>query len=179
MEIRRALTAGAIGFALLVGGVGCGKVAEKASQKAAEKVIERSSDCEDVELDGSGRVAAECDEGTFEFDGGGGAELPGDWPQELGLPEGARILMSSTSSGTMSVTAGVDGDVDEVAATLTSQLEEAGFTVEDETSTDLGEIRTATVRATGDRYEATVMVGDMAGGDHGDLTLTYSLTPVE
>ena len=52
MDIRRTMAAGGLALALLVGGAGC--------SKAAEKAVEKATGCEDVDASGD-EVGAECD----------------------------------------------------------------------------------------------------------------------
>lgn len=179
MEIRRTLAAGAIGLAFVAGGVGCGKAADKVAERSVEEALERSGDCENVDIDADGGVSGECGGESIDVDASGDAELPDGWPEGLAPPEGANIVFSSETGGSLSVVAGIDGEVGAVADGITAQLEEAGYTIEDESSADSGGIQSATIRATGDEYEALIAVTDAtnAANERGNITVNYTLTP--
>lgn len=177
MEIRRVMAAGAVGVALVASGVGCGAITDKATEKATEKVIEESSNCEDVDIDTGGGFSGNCDGESIDVDVDGDAELPEGWPAELAPPEGAKIVFATNTSGTLSVTAGLDGEVDAVTDGIATQLEEAGYTVDDQSSADNGGVATASIRATSDAYQALVAVTEVENGLDGNLTISYTLTP--
>lgn len=171
MEIGRTVVAGAMGLALLVG-TGCGAIAEKATEKA----IEQSSGCTDVDIDADGGVSADCEEGQFDIGVGGGAALPSDWPAELAPPSDATIATAFSDGREMHVSAGLDGDLDAVAGGIKAQLEAAGYTIENEATSDVGGQRSATLSAEGPDFRATVVVSDVANATEGNLTIVYSLS---
>ncbi|HEX7135669.1 MAG TPA: hypothetical protein VF228_24035, partial [Iamia sp.] len=73
MEITRTLVAGAMGLALVVGGVGCGQAAEKVADEAvedaiedAEQAAEENGACEDLDISSDGDVSGSCGGTDFE-----------------------------------------------------------------------------------------------------------------
>lgn len=174
MEIRRVVAAGAVGLALVASGVGCGKVADK----VAEEAVERNSNCTDVDIDsGNGGFSGTCDGQELDANASGEAELPDSWPADLALPEGAKIVLATDQGGQITVTAGLDGELAAVTDGIESQLEAAGYTIEDSTSADNGGTASASIRATGPDHEALVAVTDTANAVDGNLTIVYTLTP--
>jgi len=173
MEIRRAMAAGAVGLALVASGVGCSKVADT----VAEEAVERNSTCKDVDIDSGGSgLSGNCDDQEFDLNAGGEAELPDAWPADLALPEGAKIVLATDQAGQITVTAGLDGELGAVTDGIVAQLEGAGYTIEDETTTDNGGSASASVRATGPDHQALVAVTDTANAVDGNLTIIYTLS---
>lgn len=180
MRTTQAMTAGAVALALVVGGAGCGAVAEKATEKAVEKAsgceeIDASGDqvgaeCDGVSanLDSEGNVAVTDEEGnSLDASADGTAALPEGWPEDLAPPEEARITSATVSDGDLGVTAALDGDVDEVFAGVKGRLEQAGYTIESDTVTDAGEGTVGSVTASGPDFDATISVTS----NHGDTSL--------
>lgn len=180
MRIKRTTTAGAVALALLLAG-GCGAVAEKATEKAAEKAIEADGNCENVDLDldsGGGGVSADCGGESIDIDAGGGASLPDGFPADLAPPAEANIIFATSSGDGFTVTAGLDGDIDAVFEGIKTQLTDAGYTIDNEASTDAGGTQTRNVLATGSEYSANVTVTDTANAAEGNLSVSYILATV-
>lgn len=181
MEIRRTIAAGTLALAFVSSGIGCGaaadKVAEKATERAVEEAIEGSGDCENVDIDQDGGVSAECNGQDIDVDAGGDAELPESWPGELAPPDEAKLVFASESNGTLTATAGLDGELAAVTDGITGQLEAAGYTIDDETTADAGGFASSSIRATGDAYQAFVAVTEVENAVEGNLTISYTLTP--
>ena len=77
--------------ALLVGSAGCGKIADKASEQIAERIIEKQTGGKvDIQKDGE-KIKIETDEGTIT----GGASIPDGWPSDIPLPKDLRVIGGS------------------------------------------------------------------------------------
>jgi len=173
MRIRRGVVASGLAMALLVGGAGCGKVAEK----AAEKAIEHSGECDDVDIKDGG-VSGTCGDETFDADLDG-ASLPADWPAELALPAGAKIILSNSSDTPPSanVTAGLDGEINAVYDGIKTQLTEAGYTIDSDSLAQSGSGLAGSLAATGPVHEVHVVVTESPNAIEGNLSLVYTVTP--
>ena len=190
MRTKRAMAAGAVALALVVGGAGCGAIAEKATEKAVEK----ATGCEDIDASGE-QVGAECDgvSANVDADGNvavtdedgnsidasadGSAALPEGWPAELAPPADARITSATVSGDDLGLTAALDGDVAEVFSAIKGQLEQAGYTIESDTVADAAEGTVASATASGPDLDATVSVTSNVGDTSlGSVLVVYNLT---
>jgi hypothetical protein len=141
MQKRRALAGAGVAVALVLAG-GCGKAAEKITEKAIE-----SETGGNVDLDADGGMSFESGDGSFEIDADGNtvirdaegnvitadaegnmtmdgedgettyatgenAEVPDGWPAFLALPDGASIMTSQTGTADDVVTGSVMAEVD-------------------------------------------------------------------
>lgn len=186
MGMKRTVMAGGLALALVVSGSACGKV--------AEKVAEKATGCEDIDAAGE-EIGAECDGVSSKVDSDGNAsvtdedgnsfdvsadgtgELPEGWPANLAPPEGTRIISSTVSSGNLSLTAGIDGDVTAVYEGIKSQLEGAGYTIEADTVTSAGTGDVASVTASGPDVDASVSVSEnQAQAEYGTVLVNWVLT---
>lgn len=92
---------------LLVVATGCGKVAEKATEKVAEQAI---GDGADVDLDSDGNVVVKSEDGNFEMSGEDGSfkmenedgsfsseagKVPESWPDDVPLPSQFEVQAGS------------------------------------------------------------------------------------
>jgi len=195
MEITRTLVAGAMGLALVVGGVGCGQAAEKATEEAveeaAEAAVEESGDCEEVDIGSDGSFSGSCngtdieteadgdvdvssEEGGFGI--GSGADLPEGWPADLEVIEGLELSISADDEFGLGVNGNMDGDLTETADQVRADIEAADFTLEDEVTEDEGDGRMSTsFVATNAEFEARIAVTETPNDPHGNLTIAYYL----
>lgn len=197
MEITRTLVAGAMGLALVVGGVGCGQAAEKAAEKAAEQAIEQNGDCEDIDISSDGGVSGSCNGTEFaangetgevdvETDGGdvgigSGADLPEGWPADLEVVDGLEVFISLSDELGLNFTGhlGEDADIEAVADEIRADLEAAGFTIEDDVTGDEGDGRMQTsITAPGEEFTARIAVTETPNDPQGALTVAYFLEPI-
>lgn len=176
MSIDRKVAALGLAAALTLVGTGCG---DDAGDKLAEKITE-SQTGGDVDLNSEdGSVKFTDDEGnTFETDvNGEGAELPADWPAELAPPDDIKIVTASTSTvngaKTMTVLASADGTVADWAGGLKTQLEDAGYSIENDTTASGSGGDYAGLSATGD-YDVFASITQAADGEAVDITITLS-----
>ncbi len=189
MRTTRVVAAGAVALALVVGGAGCGKVAEKVAEKASGcEDIDASGDevganCDGVSagVDADGNVAVTDEDGnSFDASADGTGALPDEWPADLAPPEGAGIVSSTVTDANLSVTAGLDGDVGEVYEGIKTQLEAAGYTIDYDTVSDSGAGQVGSVAASGPEWDANVNVSTNNGDTSlGSVLVVYSLTKVE
>lgn len=162
-------------FAVVLVANGCGKVAEKAGERIAEKATgcknidvsdkgaKASCDGNSVNVDNDGNVSTKDKDGN-ETTFGVGAELPADWPAELAPPDGTKILTTSTTStnGKKSwlVVAAVPGDVESVSEGIKDQLAAAGFGAVNSSTNDTNGIKISTLNGQSDSLDVAVLIGD-------------------
>jgi hypothetical protein len=174
MDGKRKLAAVAIAGVIVVTG-GCGKAAEKISEKTAEHELGKNSkvkiDGDNVSVDdGKGNKVAVDSNGVHvtspdgsTMDGGVGTKLPDGWPDELKPPKGVTIVYGATgtSGGKKSLTATgtAEATVKELYNGVKSQLTSAGYTL----GTD------SLMEAGGDELGSLV-------GTKGDTTVTVAIT---
>lgn len=132
--IARRTAATALSAALLLGATGCGKIADKATEKIVEKGIEAGTGGKvDIDSKGGG-FSIETDEGSMRFDAdeGGfrmendegsyqaGSGMPEGWPSDVPLPPTFEPLTGHSfrdgESENLSVQGSVDADGDSVIA---------------------------------------------------------------
>ena len=178
MGIERKVAAAGLAIGLVLVGAGCGGGSE-AGDKLAEKILEEN---------GGGDVDINSDEGSYKFTDengntfegsvdGEGASLPDGWPSDLAPPDGVKIVTASSNAvdgkATMSVLAEAGGTVEEWATGLKSQLTDAGYTIDNDTSTSGSDGSYAGLSASGD-YDVFASVSD--GSDEGTVTITVTLS---
>ena len=129
---------------LVVSSTGCGKVADKATNKVSEKGLEKV-----IEGQSGGKVDLDVKGGGFKVqtkDGskvqsGSGSSMPDDWPKVLALPKGFQIKMSTTTKDSgnplQTVMASGNGDGAKIFATYKKNLESAGYEIESESSSEI------------------------------------------
>lgn len=180
MTIRRARTA-ALAGALLFTTAGCGKIAEKASEKIVEKGIEAGTGAK-VDIDGkTGGLSVETDEGSLTFDGdeGGfrmetedgsyraGTEMPDDWPSDIPLPPGFEVISGhETRDGdneTVSVTGSADGTPDDLMSIYTDGL--SGWSEANRSS--MGDDSFQQLSTTWEKGDRTLMVMILSDAEEG------------
>lgn len=197
MEITRTLVAGAMGLALVVGGVGCGAAAEKAAEAATDRALDDAAEqagCEELDVDPDGSVSGSCDDVDFAADAdgdvsvesdtggygiGSGADLPEGWPADLAVIEGLDVLYATSDSLGLNVTGNLDGDLTEIADQVRSDVEAAGFTISVDETGDEGDGRMAThITATNDTYEARLAITETPNDPRGNILVVYFLEPL-
>lgn len=135
MRARRAsaLTAGLV---LALASVGCGAIAEQATEEMMEQAIESQGGGQ-VELDGNdGEMTIETEDGTMTF---GSGEVPAIVTDNLELPSGG-VTYASEMTGPEGTTAAVgielDAPGDTTAADLEAALDAGGWDVTSTVSSD-------------------------------------------
>lgn len=179
MGMERKLAAVGLAAGMVVFGAGCGGGSDSADN-AAEKLIEEST---------GGDVEVNSDDGSYTFtdeDGntyeastdGEGAALPDDWPADLAPPDDVTIVTASSNTvdgkQSMTVLAEAEGTVEEWAGGIKSQLEEAGYTIENDTTTSGTDGDYAGLSASGE-YDVFASVTTSSDSE-GKVTMTLTLT---
>jgi len=159
-------------------GAACGSSSGDLSDKIAEKAAENASGG-DVDINSEdGKVTYKDDEGNeTEIDvSGDGAELPKDFPEELAPPKGVKIVSATTNTvngeKTLYVLGEAEGTVEEFYNGLKTQLEEAGYTIENDTMMSGTDGGYAGITA---KKGSTEVTASVAGGDKKD-TVAISLS---
>lgn len=175
---------------MLLTTTGCGKVADKASEKVAEKTIE-SQTGGSVDLDSSnGKMKIKTKDGEYSYTDGGvtaktkdgsatygdNAKVPDGWPSDVEIPKGLKIGASSTQKadgGTEYLVSGTlgKGKAKSTYSSLSSSLKSNGYTLSDPAELTAGTGFTGTVTATKGNRKVSVMVNDTGDGTYVMLTI--------
>ena len=116
---------------------GCASVAERSTEKAIEKQLEKESGGESkVDID-KGRVEIETEEGTTRIEAGEGARLPDSFPKDIPVYSGAKLISAITQDEGGTVAFTVSAAFRDVSDYYRSELQKAGYKVE--ATMDLGE----------------------------------------
>lgn len=155
--------------ALALASAGCGAITEQVTEQVVENAMEESGGG-DVEIDrSSGEITMETPEGTTVI---GGGEIPPAIADLVDLPgdfvvEGTLV---TSGDGAGSLVAGrMKGDIDEVAADFTEDLEAGGWTID--STFDGGD----TIVIAGSRDDQTVTVSVTADTSTDDLIVQVIL----
>lgn len=175
---------------------GCGNIAEKAAEKATEKIIESASGIEDVDIDSkTGEVTVRDSEGgthtysgdedgTFtyssgddvEYKAGGNETTAPDWfPSEVHLPSSFTVS-NSARDGSGDSTSYVLGLVVEISAAeafedFTSDMTAKGWEVTMENKSDLDDY--SQYMANIEKGESSIMFSASTYGDDQGTALQY------
>lgn len=149
-----------------------------------------SSDDSDDGSDDSGAAGTSTTEATDATDVGGdgdgdGTVAPGDgepettlpdgWPDALALPAGTTLLEATQMSDTsMSATARIDGDAQEVFDELEAQLTDAGFEIVASTFTPSDQGGFGSISAAGPNHTAAIAFGPDPTGDTSQVTINVA-----
>ena len=175
MAGKKQFAVGAVALALVFVGVGCG--GSDAGDKLAEKIAEKNSGG-DVNIDSDkGKVSYTDENGNkSEIDVSGGAKLPDGWPDELAPPDSVKIVTSSTNTTagkkTMTVLGEAKGSIDDFTDPLKSQIEDAGYTIENDSSTSGAGGGYVGISAKGADYDLVATITD---GSDGKVNITMTL----
>lgn len=154
---------------------GCGAVAEKASEKATEQVIESQTGGDvDVNADGDGSVEFETDDGSFSV---GTGEVPADWPDDVPLPDDVEVLSGATTDTPDGKLVGITAATDESPEDLLAGLKDAlgDWEISGETTTSGDGSMTG---AQWERDGRRVNFAATSGGDgQTSLTLSHTTAP--
>ena len=148
---------------------GCGKIVEKA--------VEKASGCKDININDKGG-SAKC--GNNSVDVGGNSKIPEGFPSELKPPSNAKLYaaIKDTSNGTPAfiLTMVVPGDAKDVGAALKRQLTRAGYSISDDSISEGSSGVGGSLQARNAKYEAGYIFGqnpNTAEQDQGTyITLT-------
>lgn len=117
---------------LALSAVGCGAIAEQATEQVIESAIEsETGGSVDIDTDGDGSMTIETEDGTASF---GTGEVPAAIADELDLPGGLEVVTTSelTAEGmtTSFFIATVDGDPQSVLDDLKASAESGGWSID-------------------------------------------------
>ncbi len=163
MDIRRTVVAGAIGLALVAGGIGCGGSDEKGSDETPPTVPDEATGPSSTDWE------------TVDADGDGEADLPPNWPADFVLPERAKLARATSLNGQLYVGGTIDGELDVVTAELSAVMEAAGFFIYEEIKTPEEDQVATTTRSIDDEYDVMIVVADVASAPEGQLTFNLTL----
>lgn len=145
---------------------------EDIAERVAEEAAEQAGGGEvDIDTD-DGSVSVDTDEGSLNI---GSQELPEELPEELPLPEGLSVQGSMSQQSDQGTTVGFqatyDGAFDDAKAFFDAELEAAGWTITNSTTSDMNGLRSANWEIEGFGHEGLVSVTHL-GEDGGDGTVT-------
>jgi len=173
---HRAALAASGALLLLLGASACGadEVAERAAESAVERAIEDAASSEGVDVDidsEDGSVSIESSDGTFTS---GMGNLPQGFPEDIPVADG-EILQGASSDGNGTtgwfVTVTVDQPGDQALAEAGAALEDAGYSVGDNSA---GMEGLSYQQYVGSEWE--IILGAADNGEGGTL-LSYTVTP--
>jgi hypothetical protein len=140
--------------------------------KGAEKAVEDATGC-DIDANGDeAKFECENEDGKGSFSVGSNTELPDDFPErDVPLPEGEVISAVSTENDGkqgFNVTVKIDGSLSSAAEDYRTELEDAGFTVDTDSSFSLGsgDAGITAFEAEGSTWDVNV-IGSGGGGSNG------------
>ncbi|MEO6987775.1 MAG: hypothetical protein ABI239_03920 [Aquihabitans sp.] len=172
---KRALSSVVVALAsLLLVATGCGKAADKLSEKATEKAIESAAgEGVDVDLDGDGNFAIETEDGSYSAQVG---KVPASWPDDVPLPPDLTVVQSGTEMAdaegitTTSVSFTTNATASAVAEFYTDALSDWTDTMNSTSSADSGDF-SQLMYEKGDR---TVVI--IAASSEGETQVTINHT---
>jgi len=114
----------------LVTSLGCGKAEEKAAEKTLETSIENSLGGEsDVDISDEGmKVTSQDEDGTYTWQAGSEAEVPGGFPSDVYVFKGAEVEMSSDSPDSFVLALKTDAAFAKVVEAYKTEMPSAGWT---------------------------------------------------
>lgn len=153
---------------LVLTGCSSDDIAERLAEEAAEQA---GGGEVDINTD-DGSVSVDTDEGSLNI---GSQDLPEELPEELPLPEGLSVQGSMSQQDEDGTTVGFqatyDGAFDDAKAFFEAELEAAGWTITNSTTSDTSGLRSASWQVEGFGHEGLVTVTQL-GEDGGDDTMT-------
>lgn len=167
---RRLLVALGATAVLAVPLSGCGAVAEKAVEEATGGKVDIKDGGKDITIEGPDGQKIEV---------GSGAELPSDWPTDVPIPAGAKVVSAasvneSASGGGKNVTLETAAEPAALLESFKSSLESNGWTIQTETnSTDGGSIA-AEQEGTPKRNVVVFVSGGEGGKTTANVTVANS-----
>lgn len=175
--------AAAVSVPLVAAAAGCSaeKLADRASEKAAEKIIE-SAGGEDVDID----IDDDSGEATFRSADGsmfsvGGGELPDGWPDEVPLPDGFTLEGSFSGSdgdkSTFNVTGSLTGDAAEEFNRIADAFTGAGWTEENRSTSNSGGSTMASATYSNSTWTVSLLVTGEDGED--GVGVIYTVVPTD
>ena len=115
---------------LLLFVVGCQKAQEKAAEKSAEKTIEKQTGKKTKVDINEQKTTIEQKGMKAEIAHKGSVSLPEDFPKDVYIYPGSRVVMSFTTKEGTSVTLGTNDDLASVASKYASEMANKGWSKE-------------------------------------------------
>ncbi len=145
-------------------------------QNAAEKAVEKATG---VEVDKNGNsVTVTGEDGTVKVEGGDQASLPEEFPKDVPIYPGAKLVVSSsaTADGKTTFTAAyeTEDDVKTVHGWYKKQLPKEGWTVQGETLTGTGTQSTGAIMT--NKGESQLTVAATRSQDNKKTTITLNVS---
>jgi len=187
---------GTLGVAalLVLGASGCGKVAEKATEKVTEKAIEdqtggkakvdlgngkvkvKDGSGNSYETDQDGNVKIKSDDGSTSFTSGDGTKLPDGWPKDLEPPKGTTIETATATEGALTVSGSLAAPVKDVYDGLKAQLADGGYELTADSYNTSDGIGSAALTATKGKKDVSVSITEGSDGAK-SATVIISVIP--
>lgn len=149
---------------------------EDIAERVAEEAAEQAGGGEvDIDTD-DGSVSVDTDEGSLNI---GSQDLPEDLPEELPLPDGLAVQGSMSQQGdggsTVGFQATYDGSFEDVEAFFDAELEDAGWTVTNSTSSETSGVRSASWQVEGFGHTGIVLITQLREDENGDRMAAVSV----
>lgn len=157
---------------LVLTGCSSDDIAERVAEEAAEQA---GGGEVDINTD-DGSVSVDTDEGSLNI---GSQDLPEDLPEELPLPDGLAVEASMSQQGdggsTVGFQATYDGAFDDAKAFFDAELEDAGWTVTNSTSSETSGVRSASWQVEGFGHTGIVLITQLREDENGDRMTAVSV----
>ena len=135
---------------------GCGKAKEKAAAKAMELSL-RHAGANDASVDISGqKMTIKTEKGEVVFSGGDSASIPADFPKDVYVDKGAKILMAMKNPEGFVINLETGAAVPEVAEAYDAGMKAQGWAPD--ASMDMGETRSLTYKK--DARQITIVISN-------------------
>ena len=132
--------AGVLAMAAAVVVSGCGKAKEKASEKMMEAAI-KAQGGGDAKVDlAEGKYSVKTKDGSVDIAAGGNAKIPENFPSDIYVVKGAKVLMAAASGDGFMLNLETRESVDQVDAACSKEMKSQGWNVE--ATMNMGEQRT-------------------------------------
>lgn len=152
----------------LVAAVGCRKASQSWAEKMAEKAIERESGGKaDVDFDG-GKVSIKTKDGEVVAMTGGSTTVPADFPKDVFVPNGVKILASYSAPDGRSLTMESKDSPESVISQYEAEMKKQGWT--EETRMTTGDAVIRVYKKDDSKRTASILVNKSGKGSQMVLT---------
>lgn len=150
--MKKIITLGLIFLVFALAISGCSR--QSLGEKAAEKIIEAQTGADvDINKDGND-VTIKTQDGESQYSTGGNAKIPDDFPKEFVVADDAKIMMSSSAEGAVTITYATDIEQGEMLKKYISSFSDLGWKKEMEV--DLGTGKIASFSKDKERVSVTI-----------------------
>ncbi len=151
----------------LVAAGGCRRASQSWAEKLAEKAIEKESGGKaDVDFK-NGKVSIKTKDGEMVAVTGGSAAVPADFPKDVFVPGGAKILASYSTPDGRSLTMESQDSQASVISQYEAEMKKQGWTEESRTNAGEAVIR---VYKKGDKRTTSILINKSSSGSQMVLT---------